>query len=441
MKRFILSFVILCSTICTLQAAPLARIAGKNVSNFSIVYDRLAEDEEGLSMALDVQKMVFDSYGVLLPINHLSSSFSASSSSSLYSRSHDAILLQHTDSLTTFQYSVHVLGHCLVIEAGGCWAMRYAAEQAVRQMGGHGILRNYTLRGSVEGEVLFPKKIGTDLRILDDNIWEYNAEDIPEAWKKAGIDCRDDHRAPQFAQLVRAYMPDVVLLQEYSHHMHDRFYPLIRRYGYQIAWEPKGNWNCTPVFYRTDQLQMLESNFVLFAPERWSNHGTKSYTSAVFRHRATGDTLACISTHLWWQSDKKAPGSTLARAAQVRLVMAEAEAIRDRYDCTIFVAGDMNSEEHLLPIRQFLEGGYVPCYQDAEFRTDNQNGHHVCSPTEVGTRQSRRQSAERQKGAIDHCFIYHAQHGAKVQNFECLTPWFTVLLTDHYPLLVDTRLR
>lgn len=430
LKRRSIIFVALCCFFGTMQAVTNARIAGKNISNFTIVYNHLAESEEGRDMALALQKMVLNYYGEQLSIED-DASF----------RKGDAILLPHSEALSPFQYSIRFDGKNLVIDAGGCWAMQYAAEQAVRQMGGHGILRNYTLQGTVEGEVLFPREKGIDLRILDDNIWQYDPETIPKVWEEAGIDCRDDYRAPQFAQLVRAYMPDVILLQEYSQHMHDRFYPRIQRYGYQITWNSKENWDYTPIFYRTDQLEMIESNFMLYTPERWSNHGTKSYTSAVFRHKVTGDTLACISTHLWWQSDKKTPGSNLARAAQVRLVMAEAEAIRAKYNCTIFVAGDMNSEEKLIPIQQFLEGGFIPCYKDAEIRTDDQNGHHICGPNDVGIRASKRQSPKRQAGAIDHCFIYNAQHGARVQNFECLTPWFTVLLTDHYPNLIDARLR
>ena len=430
MKRTSIFFIALWCTFCVVKATTTAQVAGKNVSNYTIVYNHLAEAEEGLGMAHFAQKTIFDSYGKQLPIKD-DSSF----------RGGYAIQLQHSQGLSPFQYSIHFSKKRLIIDAGGCWAMQYAVEQAVRQMGGHGILSNYKLDGTVEGEVLFPREKGTDIRILDDNIWEYNAETIPEAWQKAGIDCRDDHRAPQFAQLVRAYMPDIVLLQEYSHHMHDRFYPLIQRYGYQIAWESKEDWDCTPIFYRTDQLQLIESNFMLYTPDRWSNHGTKSYTSSVFCHKITGDTLACISTHLWWQSEAKVPGSTFARAAQVRLVMAEAEAIKAKYNCTIFVAGDMNCEEQVIPIQQFIEGGYIPCYKDAELRSDNQNGHHVCSPTYVGIRKSNRKSPERQLGAIDHCFIFNAQYGARVRNFECLTPWFTVLLTDHYPNLIDARLR
>ena len=91
------------------------------------------------------------------------------------------------------------------------------------------IPRDAHIEGSVEGECLFARAAGSNLRILADNIWDYSRDDIPEAWRLIGEDPRDDVRAPQFAQLVRAFMPDVLDLQEYSLHMHQRFYPLMRR--------------------------------------------------------------------------------------------------------------------------------------------------------------------------------------------------------------------
>lgn len=412
------------------SAIASVRLAGKNLSQYTIVYDAQAEPEVGSGMALKVQQLIADSLGVTLPIKD-SASF----------RHGSDIRLHPSDEKDVFSYAVQSRAGQVLVEAGGCWAMEYAARQLVSRLA-HGTLKSdMPLTGDVTGKVLFDRPEDTNFRILDDNIWDYSTENIPPAWQEAGIDCRDDWRAPQFAQMVRAYMPDVVMLQEYSHHAHDRFYPLIQQYGYKIAWESQEHWNNTPLFYDTCRVEMLESNYVLYTPQKWSNGNTKSYTSAVFRLKESGDTVACISTHLWWQSDARCPGSTLARAAQARLVMAEAEGIRQKYHCTIFVCGDMNCEENTIPIRQFIDGGYKPCYKAATEYGNRENGHHICSPSEVGIRTSRRKSPDREKGAIDHCFIYNATEGTYVQRFDCLTPYFTVLLTDHYPNLIDAHLQ
>ena len=151
---------------------------------------------------------------------------------------------------------------------------------------------------------------GADLRILDDNIWDYSQDTIPPKWKEIGEDPRDFRRAPQFARLVKDYMPDVFAFQEYSAHMHNEFYPLVEKKGYVIAWESKEDWNNTPIFYNKKTLEPIYVYYNMYTPARWCNHGSKSFTSAVFRRKADGKVFAVIGTHLWWKSDKAQPGST-----------------------------------------------------------------------------------------------------------------------------------
>ena len=296
-------------------------------------------------------------------------------------------------------------------------------------------------RETMADKAKFKIAVGANLRILDDNIWDYSKETIPEAWQKIGVDCRDAYRGPQFARLVSDYMPDVFGFQEYSKHMHDVFYPLVQKKGYVIAWESGADWNNTPIFYNSETIELLYSNYMLYTPEQWSNHGSKSFTSAVFKRKAGGQTFALLCTHLWWKSDKVQPGSTLARAAQVRLMMAEAEIIRAQYPgIPVFVMGDMNCEEATIPMQQFIQGGYVPCYKAATVYADNHNGHHICSPTDGYSTESRRKGPDRATGAIDHLFVYDPARKAEVKVFECIMEEYTVPLTDHYPNFLDIKL-
>jgi endonuclease/exonuclease/phosphatase family metal-dependent hydrolase len=282
---------------------------------------------------------------------------------------------------------------------------------------------------------------GADLRILNDNIWDYSKETIPQAWQEIGEDPRDSVRAPQFERLVTDYMPDVLTLQEYSSHMHAEFYPRVQNAGYVIAWESQEDWNNTPVFYYPETLELLYVNYHKYTPEQWCNRGTKSFTSAVFKRKADGKMFALINTHLWWKSDQVQPGSTMARAAQVRLMMAEAEIIKAKFgDIPLFVTGDMNCEEDTVPMQQFITAGYIPCYKAATVYGDNNNGHHICSPKDGYSTKSRRKGPDRQTGAIDHCFILDPAETAEIKVFDCIMDDYLVKLTDHYPLLIDIRL-
>lgn len=282
---------------------------------------------------------------------------------------------------------------------------------------------------------------GADLRILDDNIWDYSKDTIPPAWKAIGEDPRDFRRAPQFARLINDYLPDVFAFQEYSAHMHDEFYPLIRKDGYVIAWESKEDWNNTPLFYNEKTLELLYVNYTLYAPSTWSNHGSKSYTAAVFRRKSDGKVFAVIGTHLWWKSDRAQAGSTRARASQLSLVLAEAEGILAKYgNIPVFVMGDMNCEENTIPVRQLLEAGYKPCYKIATVYGDNHNGHHICSPGEGYSKESRRKGEDRETGAIDHCLLLDEEGNTEVKVFNCIMEDYTVKLTDHYPNYIDVKL-
>ena len=148
-----------------------------------------------------------------------------------------------------------------------------------------------------------------------------------------------------------------------------------------------------------------------------------------------------MTTHLWYKSEKAQLGSTQARASQVRLMLAEAEMLKATYKCPIFVTGDMNCYEETLPLRQFLEEGYQPCYRLATVRTDDNNGHHICGPKDGFSRQSRRPSPNRHDGAIDHCLLLDKQKQVEVRAFDCVQDYFTIKLTDHYPNVIDAKLK
>lgn len=406
------------------------RLGGKPVDAYTITYPTRADHNEGVDRANDLQGR----------LRQLTSKENPITAATAKRKSGTTIALTKPDGMGTFEYKIDVQKGRATVSAGSSWAMNRAIDLLIERIKQGEANAPLSLKGTVEGEVLFPRTDGTTLRILDDNIWEYVEDTIPQVWHQAGIDCRDAARAPEFAQLVRAYMPEVVTFQEYAHHMHDELAPRLKKYGYRPAYKsPDEPWNYTPIFYQPDSLELLTAEYCLFTPKRWSNRGTKSYTAAVFRQRSTGKVFAVINTHLYWKNESMAPGSTNARAGQARLIMAEADHLVSKYDCPVFVTGDMNCYEGQLPMQQFVTSGYVPCYKAATVYGNNDNGHHICAPGEVGERTSRRASSTREEGAIDHCFIYNAKD-SEVKRFDCIQDYFTVKLTDHYPNLIDVKL-
>ncbi|MBQ9889274.1 MAG: hypothetical protein IJM41_08535 [Bacteroidales bacterium] len=282
---------------------------------------------------------------------------------------------------------------------------------------------------------------GTTLRIFDDNVWRYDNENVPEAWIPLDVDPRDSVRSIGFAKLVADYAPDIVTLQEYSGHLNKYLGPKLQALGFTNAYEQGDNWNFTPIFYDSTAVQLLKVNYNLYRPATYCDVFTKSYTSAVFRNKSDGKVFALLNTHLWYKQDNVMPGSTMARASQVMLMMAEAELLKSKYECPVFLVGDLNSYENTLPIRLLLDTGYVPCYKAATVFGDNQNGHHLCKVSGYGV-ESNRPSPFRAEGALDHFFIYNAVGDAKadVLVYYCITDAYTLPLTDHYPNYVDVKL-
>lgn len=420
MKRIASFAAVLCFA---LLPAALVSAAPKN---YKVIYKADAEPEEGSQVAGYLVSLLGCGYAV--------------ADNAAADGSGRSIEIVNSGNMSLWEYEVRSSRGRLIIDGGGNWAMRKACERLAAILNGSRVAAGLAFSGSVEGEVLFDRAEGSDLRILDDNIWDYSKDTIPPVWQRLGVDCRDAARAPQYAQLVRAYMPDVLTLQEYSSHMDAEFLPLIEKWGYvHTTTGSDGNWNNTPILYNRENVEPVESEFVLFTPMKWSNHGSKSFTSAVFRRIADGKLFAVINTHLWWKSEKAQPGSIQARAAQVRLIIAQAQCIKAKYGCPVFVVGDMNSEEDTVPIRQFFDAGFVPCYKAATVYAELGNGHHICAPGDGFSRTSRRKGADRATGAIDHCFIWNAGN-TEIKVFDCITSSFTVPLTDHYPNLIDARL-
>lgn len=283
---------------------------------------------------------------------------------------------------------------------------------------------------------------GVNLRILDDNVWDYSKDVIPESWKNLPADPRDPERSKGFAKLIGDYMPDIMTFQEYSNHMHSFLMPKIEGWGYVYANPdeslPK---NDTRIFYNKNTMELVAVNYEAFRPKQWSNHDSKSFSSAVFIHKATGRYVAVITTHLWWKSEKAQVGSDMARASQAALVCAEAGIIQSKYDCPIFITGDMNCRENTLPIRIYFEAGFTPCYKLATEYADNHNGHHNCFPNSGYSRDNDTKHPDRQSGAIDHCLLKDPNGLVEIKRFDCVMDEYTVPLTDHYPNVIDAVIK
>ncbi len=432
MKRILLTL---------LASAALSLVAGAktDLTKYVIVYPASAEAEEGLDIAEAVAATVESQTGIRIPVvsddtpevrkEILVGKTTRKESAVFYAAKPD-----------TFDYALSAKGNKILVQGGGCWALM----KAVAALEKNGVPKK-AITGNIYGEPIFSRAEGTNLRILDDNIWQYDKDVNAPTWEAMGLDCRDEVRCRGFAELVWATTPDIVALQEYSANMDAYLYPLLKERGYVRAYDPEGQWNYTPVFYNPQTVTLLETSFHKYNPSDWSNGGTKSYNACLFSLKANGKKFYVINTHLWWKGEKAQPGSDEARTAQVRKMMTAVDDAVFAHGCPVFMMGDMNCNLTSKAMKQLLEAGYKPLVWEATVFGDPRCGHHPCNAN--GFSRQENKSNENGMGAIDQFFIYNGkgeirgESNTEILVFQRIYAYFTIELTDHYPNYADIRLQ
>ena len=139
------------------------------------------------------------------------------------------------------------------------------------------------------------------IRLMTHNQWRCD-ENRPE-WAAMGMDCSAETRMRGFVNVFRDIQPDIVGCQEVSALMADKLirYLLDDGQRYALLWGKD-----TPIFYRQDKFELLDSDFFLYSESVpgysgcFNNQETKSWCLGVFREKESGKVFAFMTTHLWW---------------------------------------------------------------------------------------------------------------------------------------------
>ena len=202
------------------------------------------------------------------------------------------------------------------------------------------------------------------LRILSHNVWKCD-NNLP-AWEVKGLDCSADVRAEGMVRVYTETHPDIIGFQEMSYIMSERIICSLADQGYHYAllWGKD-----TPILYRRERLELLDSDFLMYPMEvpgfegQFNNDGTKSWCIAVFRDKTDGKKLIFMTTHLWWKSGDSASvnyqeGSEEARIYQINMAIKRLEVFQAEYDCPIVLAGDFNADYTKPVIYNVMLQGY-----------------------------------------------------------------------------------
>ena len=279
-----------------------------------------------------------------------------------------------------------------------------------------------------------------NLRLMSHNIW--NCDNNLPAWQAKGEDCSAQARMPGMVRVYRETGPDIIGLQEVSLLQADLLLRGLLDDGqrYAMLWG-----KFTPVIYRQDRLELVESEFYTYPEEmegwdgEFNDVKSKSCSIAVFRDKQDGKLLVFATTHLWWKNnDPKAKnyqaGSDEARVYQLNMTMDRLEAYHEKYGCPVVLVGDLNSKYNSPVIQNALAREFEHAHNIAVEFADVDWGYHYC----FGDGYKPYEPAPFEK-AIDHILVKYAPAGF-VRRFERYTPEYYLPLSDHSPVFADVVL-
>ncbi len=233
--------------------------------------------------------------------------------------------------------------------------------------------------------------------------------------------------------MIEAYDADICCFQECNpgtSRVGDTAIQLILKDVYEEV-PTETDRNYTPVFYRRDRFDVVESGFTAF--EGKNDNKSKSITWAVMEEKESGVRFGICSTHFWWKND--GPEDNTQRLENAAVLLDRINDLKARYDIPVFATGDLNCGKNASqgeePYR-WLEERLVDIRFHAEQTTDALTHHpypwrdanNVYHATFVP-----------QRAILDHFFVCEHPH-VKLNSFSVDNSAVSLTSSDHSPMIV-----
>lgn len=423
----------------SVAAAPKGRtLLNRSLSDFLLMYPTASEPEDGKMMAESFARTIEKKFGVTLEV--VSDSLRHSKPEIMVGATDRGLSQKFYEAPhTLYDYAVHTDGRNIALCGGGVWALEKSFRLFIAALESPaGVNRDFAPSGSIKGEYLFPRADSCNLRLLSQSVWRYDGDTIPKWWRIRRKDCRNPVRAAGYLDVVTAYRPDVIALQEYSPKMKELLEPALTAQGYVKAFNDSLQHNFTPIYYLADKFDVVRADVESLLPKEF-NTGMNTVTSAVLRFKKNKRMVVIMNTQLWSRFDKEKKGSNFAKVDQAKQLITIADSLRRGFDVPYIVAGDMSSTLSMLPMKELMKAAYVPAVWKAASK-DYRSGYHDCSLLNGYSRNQRFKDAPRGMNAVDHIFvgnIKEADRTLKVQAFGRIMPEFVLPLSAHAPYYAD----
>lgn len=259
------------------------------------------------------------------------------------------------------------------------------------------------------------------MKIYCQNIWNHNP-------------CAPRNRIVR--ELVRDFDADVCFFQECgpgTNRIGDGEAPIVNLMNdsYGEAYPEAAGRNYTPVFYKKDKYDLIDSGYFLY--DGLNDANSKSVTWAVLTEKETGKSFVVASTHLWWMSDSEK--DNLQRLQNVAQLKSFCDEMVSKTGLPIIVGGDFNNGKGSLqgdePYRTMLKEGF----SDTRLIADETSDEPTCGNSYPTVLTDKSVAARNHSEyIIDYIFTYNAEN-FKTKKFDVLTSEEARKSSDHSPIL------
>lgn len=188
--------------------------------------------------------------------------------------------------------------------------------------------------------------------------------------------------------------------------------------------------NFTPVFYKKEKYNVLDSGYFLY--EGLNDVNSKSVTWALFEDKKTLSKFIVASTHFWWMWESEKDNQQ--RLKNVDQLHEFCNAAIEKYDVPVIIGGDFNngrnSEQGEEPYAYMKQKGFCDIRLSAEETTDE----HTCHDYPVLGENDIYEKGGLPTITIDYIFTY-GDYPVSAKKFDVLTSQSALDSSDHCPLI------
>lgn len=283
----------------------------------------------------------------------------------------------------------------------------------------------YAVRGSIKNETLsseFESGIaaadtalsdGANVRVMSSNLLVHYP-----SW--GGTPAKP--RAKMFVEILNAYKPDVVGLQEVS----DEWFSCLNRNlpdGYKfISPFTTGLFvNMTAMIYNSDAVELIEHGVQKYS--QGDNPRLRRVVWALFERKDDGKRFVATSTHFDLIREGKEEAEFATMETQANEMIKLAADLSEKYGCPVFSTGDFNAMED-----GSLNGQYDAPEIYAKLADEMIDAKYIAEHQRSGDAQGL------EVPSYDHIFLTGT---AQIKAYEILSASFIEPLSDHFPIFID----